>query len=568
MLARFRKILQAPLLEDPEKNIRAQHLAVVLRSVFILTVIYLLYTLFFPPPGQVVIAAAALVFEVGLWLLIKNRLTQLAGVLFVTMLWLAVLAEVILYGGIRDSGFASFAIVLTVAILTIGIRAGLVYTFITILAGVALAFAESKGWLPPYVNPSIGSVVLSYSITFTTVSLLLYLAIRSITRTTRTSLANEKAQREINQQLEEDRTRFEQQIVTLEERNTNLQTIVDVARLSSQIRSEDELLQQVASLLANQLKTEHVAVFLLNQVEENAPLRASNSPQGQALAAKGYQLRVIRSELAFAIYGSALLHYLVGAQNYYIDLPEPLSDAKVNLSFPLISSEHLLGLINIQSTSLEPQSLDQQALQTLADQIALSIENMRLLGQLQARVREISLLAGESVQSAWEQVRGGKSIGYYYDQLQVLSGNEVLPAKISEELLAEKSVAYVTSEDIPRARLIAPIILRGNTIGVIGYEDSDSDHKWQETEKTLLEAIASRVSLALENTRLVAEAQERAERERALGQVAARIRETLDVDAVLRTAVQEMKQTFKLDQAEVRLQLIDGNEESPAERNL
>jgi len=564
MLARFRNFLQVPPLEDPEKNIQAQNLAIVLRSVFVLTVVYLLYTLFFPPPGQIVIAAAVLVAELSLWLLMKKKLAQLAGVLFATMLWLAILAEVILFGGIRDSGFASFAIVLVVAILTIGARAGLVYTSMTILAGAVLAFAESRGWLQPYAHPTIGTVVLSYSITFTAVSLLLYLAIRSITRATRTSLANERTDQEIKQQLEEKRTELEQRVGSLEQRNKTLQAVAEVARLSSQTRSEEELLEQSGLLLANQLQIEHVAVFLLNQVEENAPLRASNSPQGRALIAKGYQLRVIRSELAFAVYGGEQLHYVVSGQNYYINPPDPLPEVKINLSFPLISGEHLLGLVNIQSTSLEPQSLDQQALQTLADQIALSIENIRLLGQLQARVREISLLAGQSVQSAWDRVRGGKSIGYYYDQLHVLPGDEVLPAKISEELLAEKSVAYVTGEDVPRARLIAPIVLRGNTIGIIGYEDNDSNHKWQESEKTLLEAIASRVSLALENTRLVAEAQQRAERERALGQATARMRETLDIDSVLRTAVQEIKQTFKLNQAEVRLQLTNGNEESRA----
>ena len=77
--------------------------------------------------------------------------------------------------------------------------------------------------------------------------------------------------------------------------------------------------------------------------------------------------------------------------------------------------------------------------------------------------------------------------------------------------------------------------------------------------------MASRVSLALENTRLVAEAQQRAEQERTIGQVTTRMRETLDIETILKTAVKEMRQSLSLSGAEVRLQLAD--ESTPGEVN-
>jgi len=92
---------------------------------------------------------------------------------------------------------------------------------------------------------------------------------------------------------------------------------------------------------------------------------------------------------------------------------------------------------------------------------------------------------------------------------------------------------------------------------VIGYDSDNVNHEWQEDEKVLLETVASRVSLALENTRLVAEAQQRAERERVISQVSTKMRETLDIETILKTAVKEMRKSLALSGAEVRLQLSE-----------
>jgi GAF domain-containing protein len=154
-------------------------------------------------------------------------------------------------------------------------------------------------------------------------------------------------------------------------------------------------------------------------------------------------------------------------------------------------------------------------------------------------------------------------IGYTYNRLQVLAANETFPPEVTGQLMAGKSVSFISQEKTPRARLAAPIILRENIIGVIGYDSDTLNHEWQEDEKVLLETVASRVSLALENTRLVAEAQQRAERERVIAQVTTRMRETLDIETILKTAVKEMRQSLALSGAEVRLELAE--ESNPAE---
>ena len=236
---------------------------------------------------------------------------------------------------------------------------------------------------------------------------------------------------------------------------------------------------------------------------------------------------------------------------------------QTNLTFALVGNERLYGLLNIQDESPDPQEIGIETLQTLADQIALSMANIRLLNQLHDRIKEISLLVGGTVRSAWEQLASGGMIGYTYNRLQVLAAIETFPPEVAGQLLAGKSVSFISEETTPQARLAAPIMLRENIIGVIGYDNENVNHEWQEDEKVLLETVASRVSLALENTRLVAEAQQRAERERVIAQVTTRMRETLDIETILKTAVKEMRQSLALSGAEVRLELAEKSD--PAE---
>jgi hypothetical protein len=61
------------------------------------------------------------------------------------------------------------------------------------------------------------------------------------------------------------------------------------------------------------------------------------------------------------------------------------------------------------------------------------------------------------------------------------------------------------------------------------------------------------MAFAAENLRLLEETQQRAARERLLVGITSRVRETLDVDTVLQTAIREIGQALKLAEVEVRM---------------
>lgn len=82
----------------------------------------------------------------------------------------------------------------------------------------------------------------------------------------------------------------------------------------------------------------------------------------------------------------------------------------------------------------------------------------------------------------------------------------------------------------------------------------------------MIEKISEQISLALENSRLVEEAQKSAQRDQLIANISARVRETLDVDAVIRTASIELRKVFDLKEAEISIGLPQ-SEPRPVRKN-
>jgi len=136
-----------------------------------------------------------------------------------------------------------------------------------------------------------------------------------------------------------------------------------------------------------------------------------------------------------------------------------------------------------------------------------------------------------------------------------------------EQALNAAAPARVEAGDIPpdpgdggdgtpafqRAGLAVPIVLRGQPIGVLGIENPDATGRWSDEEVTLLEEVGLQLALALENARLFEETQRRAERERLITGITARIRSSTDMLGVLETTATELGKALGTSRVLVRL---------------
>jgi hypothetical protein len=88
--------------------------------------------------------------------------------------------------------------------------------------------------------------------------------------------------------------------------------------------------------------------------------------------------------------------------------------------------------------------------------------------------------------------------------------------------------------------MVVPIKLRGQVIGVVNIKAPTRERRWSQDEIGLSETISERLSLALENARLIENSQRQAIKEQTIGEITGKIGASINMRNVLQTAVEEL----------------------------
>jgi len=218
--------------------------------------------------------------------------------------------------------------------------------------------------------------------------------------------------------------------------------------------------------------------------------------------------------------------------------------------------DRVIGVLDVQSE--EPEAFTQEdvaVLQTMADQIALAVENARTLEQMERTVRELERATGEYTREAWRTVqRARRWVGRRYRRLVAEPAEE--PTEEARRALTEgRSVLQPLHEEgdgrVIGTRLAVPMKLRGRVIGVLNLRFAAPEVPPETVQ--MVEAIADRLALALENARLLEETRRHAERDRMIAEITARVRASMDPETVLRTALRELGAALGADRVMVRM---------------
>jgi transcriptional regulator of acetoin/glycerol metabolism len=97
-----------------------------------------------------------------------------------------------------------------------------------------------------------------------------------------------------------------------------------------------------------------------------------------------------------------------------------------------------------------------------------------------------------------------------------------------------------------------PIKLRDQVVGVLDLNFEDQSVSPETL--TLVEEIAGRLALALENARLLDETRQRAQRDRLIADITAQVRASMDIERILKTAVQGIGAALGTDRAFIQLE--------------
>ncbi|HEX6952294.1 MAG TPA: GAF domain-containing protein [Gaiellaceae bacterium] len=226
------------------------------------------------------------------------------------------------------------------------------------------------------------------------------------------------------------------------------------------------------------------------------------------------------------------------------------------LFVPLVAGGRATGAISLQNAEREHAftESDQQLLTTLAASLSVALENARLVHETRQRNAELALinsvqsaLAGELEMQAIYDIVGDK-IGEIFDtqgvaiavlddvaglvsfpyliergerlwpEPQTLGAGFTMhvletrqPLMINEGLAAEaeRHGSFVVAGEEPKSMLFVPLFAGDRAVGAISLENFDREHAYDAADQRLLMTLASSLSVALENARLVHETRQR-----------------------------------------------------------
>jgi GAF domain-containing protein len=340
--------------------------------------------------------------------------------------------------------------------------------------------------------------------------------------------------------LASDRTQLERQVrertEELETRTTQLRESTMIARTIAETLNIAELLEMTTRLISEKFNYYHVSLFILDEQKRYAFLQAASSTAGKQLIGQSFRVESSAQNAFYLVLEKRQPVISTDSEgiNFLGDANFPLTRSRMVL--PLSVRGNVLGMLDIHSDQPQAFSLQEAGIvQTLADLVAIYFDNVRLINETRTLVSQLEANTSLQTQQVWTKMTSRKKPAYQYT-----------PAGV-------RPVFSSGDEEGEADGIRVPLTLYGQTIGAIKLKRRGGETQWSQRELSLVEKIAEQVALALENSRLVDEAQKNALRDQMIANISTRIRETLDIESVASTAATELRRVFDLKEAEIMI---------------
>lgn len=418
----------------------------------------------------------------------------------------------------------------------LGLRGALASLGLSVLTMLFVGFLMSTGRLP---LPSVEAMATSGNFpdwivggaVLVLISVAATLSLSGLIADLQKSLHKSK---ELSGELENERdslgVRVQERTADVERRLGQIRTAAEITRNISSMLEPAALIQQVVDLVHDRFDLYYVGVFLIDVNDRFAVLSAGTGEAGRTMISSRHRLEINDSSMI----GWSIAHKKprialdVGTDSVRFNNPYlPLTHSEMAL--PLVAHDHALGALTIQSS--QPNAFDENdvvVLQIVADGLAIALENARLFKETEASLEEIRALHRQYLKTAWSAAnRSQADLSYTYES----------PA-------ARSSSTRTNSIDFP-------LHLRDMPMGHISVETDKTD--LSEDELAYIEAITTQTALALENARLLEESRERIQREQLLNDMAAQFSRSVNVETVLKTAIQELGRLPSVSEVTIQL---------------
>ena len=249
--------------------------------------------------------------------------------------------------------------------------------------------------------------------------------------------------------LDESRKTTERLYRQEQHRADQMRAINEIGRQISSVLSLDELLPYVASLVQETFDYYNVNVFLVDPGSDYLVLRAGAGGYEGAVPV-GQRLKVGAQGIVGWVgqAGEPLLACDVSREPRYLFVEE-LGETRSELAVPIKVGDEIVGVLDVESSELDAfDKTDVSTAQTLADQIAIAIENARLNEQ----TREMAVMAERNRMA--REIHDTLAQGFTGIVLQLEAAEQALeesPAEVPEHLSRAKNLARESLQEARRS---------------------------------------------------------------------------------------------------------------------
>jgi len=373
-------------------------------------------------------------------------------------------------------------------------------------------------------------------------------------------------------------------------RAIQLETVRDVIQRIISILDLDDLLNQVVALIHSRSGYDHVHILLVDVKGTALEFRAGTGPGAEEMLRQRIRLPIGDKGFAswVAANGESILCNDVTTDARYRHYG-PLTHTRAEISVPLRIGEWVLGVLDVQSE--RPEAFDESdlfVLQSLADLVAVSIQNAFFFREQERRIEELTTLnqIGETIVSSLDLDETLTAIMHRVNAVfQVEAGSLLLveegrlvfhvtlspQAQIVERhtlAMGQGIAGWVAQHGrpllVPDARadprwyphvdadtgfetrtiLCVPMKAKDSIVGVIEILNPVDGRPFTEGDLHLLESIATSAVIAIENARLYQQTQQRLEEVSTLYILANQMTSSLELPVVLEATVTTLKRVL------------------------
>ncbi|HUM71412.1 MAG TPA: GAF domain-containing protein, partial [Chloroflexota bacterium] len=265
------------------------------------------------------------------------------------------------------------------------------------------------------------------------------------------------------------------------------------SNISQKINDLDELLAYAVEHISHRFEVYYAQIYLVDVTGKFLDLRVGTGSVGRELVKRGHRLPIGSGSINGTAAAEKRTILVKDTQTNPLHKANPLlPQTRLELCVPLIAGDKLVGILNMQSDT--PYSFSEEdvpALEVLAVQLAIAVENARLLQESSAIKEQLELQIQGNVAQSWERYLDGihqnELISYRYEAGKVVE---------MQKAIAQPVVMGVQT----------PVTVVGKSIGSIAVEEVSPGY-WSQADEALIRSVAEQVGQRIENLRILEEAE-------------------------------------------------------------